>query len=252
MSRDAGRGFTYIGLMIFVALIGIGLAFVGQVWHTVVQREKEKELLFIGDQFRTAIGSYYEGSPGGVKKFPRTLEELLDDRRYPTTKRHLRRIYNDPMTGRVDWGFVNAPDGSIMGIYSVSEQEPQKIARFRTQYEQFADAKKYSDWKFTYAGAIVAQNAVAPVQGAPPAGQIVAREATVPPSPSPVPAVRSRDDPNRRAICDNVLLVDRGMCEFVRQRDGKEFGARCDQSALLRNTACMAAAALPPLLNSAD
>ena len=238
--------------MIFVALIGIGLAFVGQVWHTAVQREKEKELLFIGDQFRTAIGSYYEGSPGGVKKFPRTLEELLDDRRYPTTKRHLRRIYNDPMTGRADWGFVSAPDGSIMGVYSVSEQEPQKIAGFRTQYEQFADAKRYSGWKFTYAGAIVAQNTAPPVEGVPLAGGIAAPEATVQPSPSPVPTVPSRDDPNRKAICVNVLLVDRGMCEFVRQREGKEIGARCDQSALLRNTACMDAAALPPLLTSAD
>jgi hypothetical protein len=32
------------------------------VWSAAVKREQE--LLFIGEQFRGAIGQYYEGSPG--------------------------------------------------------------------------------------------------------------------------------------------------------------------------------------------
>ena len=47
MRRTAHRGFTYIGLLIFIALLGIGLAMTGQIWHTSVQREKEAELLFV-------------------------------------------------------------------------------------------------------------------------------------------------------------------------------------------------------------
>jgi type II secretory pathway pseudopilin PulG len=254
VSSGAGRGFTYIGLMIFVALIGIGLAFAGQVWHTAAQREKEKELLFVGDQFRTAIAKYYEWSPGGGKKFPRSLEDLLEDRRYPTTKRHLRRIYSDPMTGRADWELVTAPDGSIMGVHSQSEQEPRKTSGFRAEDEQFAAAKKYSDWNFTYAATIVADSATAPGQGGPQPGGGAA-PVTPPPEPAPpppVPTVPSKDDPNRKKICDNFLRIDRGTCTSVRQNSGDEAGARCDQSALLRNAACLDAARLPPLVTPAD
>lgn len=51
-------GFTYIGVLMLVAIAGIGLAGVGIVWHQDAQREREKELLFIGDEYRQAIGSY--------------------------------------------------------------------------------------------------------------------------------------------------------------------------------------------------
>jgi len=163
-------GFTYIGLLIFIALMGIGLALAGQVWHTAMQREKEKELLFVGDQFRTAIIKYYEGSPGGVKKFPKSLEELLDDRRYPATKRHLRKIFRDPMTGEAQWGLVESPAGGIMGVYSLSKGEPRKIAGFLVRDEAFTDATSYADWKFGYTATanaeIDAGAAAAPVPGA--------------------------------------------------------------------------------------
>ena len=63
------RGFTYLGLLMFVIISGIALSSTGQVWHAEAQREKERELLFIGEQFRKAIGSYYESTPGGVKTY---------------------------------------------------------------------------------------------------------------------------------------------------------------------------------------
>jgi len=146
----------------------LGWRYAGQVWHTAMQREKEKELLFVGDQFRTAIAKYYEGSPGGVKKFPGSLEELLDDRRYPTTKRHLRRIFRDPMTEDTQWGLVEAPNGGVMGVYSLSALEPRTVSGFREVYEDFAVAQSYADWKFAYAAAVVEETAGAvPVPGAP-------------------------------------------------------------------------------------
>jgi type II secretory pathway pseudopilin PulG len=69
------RGFTYVGLLIGIAIIGAGLASVGQVWHTTLKHEREKELLFIGNQFRQAINRYHvvNGS------YPATLEALLLD-----------------------------------------------------------------------------------------------------------------------------------------------------------------------------
>jgi type II secretory pathway pseudopilin PulG len=135
-----------------IAMIGIGLAATGVVFHQQSQREKEKELLFAGDQIRRAIGMYYEGSPGGDKRFPQSLEELLLDRRYPATQRYLRRIYADPMTGEKDWGLVRGgPGDGVVGVYSLSEKRPVRIANFPAQYEAFESAQTYTGWKFVYA-----------------------------------------------------------------------------------------------------
>jgi hypothetical protein len=86
-------------------------------------------LLFVGGQFRTAIRSYYEAGPV-AGKFPPSLDDLLLDRRVPTPLRHLRRIFTDPVTGKPEWGLIFAPQGGVMGIYSLSEREPMKRDNF--------------------------------------------------------------------------------------------------------------------------
>jgi type II secretory pathway pseudopilin PulG len=145
-------GFTYVGLLIVVALFGIGLAAVGEVWHTTLLREKERDLLFTGDAYRAAIASYYDSTPGGgAKQFPKTMDDLLLDRRFPTTRRHLRKIYADPLTGKSDWGIVNGPGGTIMGVYSLSQLPPKKTKNFPEGYESFESAKSHADWRFAYA-----------------------------------------------------------------------------------------------------
>jgi type II secretory pathway pseudopilin PulG len=147
---ERGRGFTYIGLLIFMALMGIALAGFGMVWHTQVRREKERELLFVGDEFRRAIGQYYELSPGGDKRFPLSLDDLLLDRRYPAIQRYLRRVYVDPIAGKAEWGLVKGPDGRIMGVHSLSEQKPLKQALFPDRYQDFEDKAGYHEWQFVY------------------------------------------------------------------------------------------------------
>jgi type II secretory pathway pseudopilin PulG len=144
-------GFTYIGLLIFIALMGIALAGTGMVWHTQARREKERELLFVGDQFRRAIGQYYERSPGGDKRFPQSLDDLLLDKRYPATQRYLRRVYLDPITGKADWGFLKGPEDRIVGVYSLSEDVPLKRAGFPANYEDFEGKESYREWRFVYA-----------------------------------------------------------------------------------------------------
>jgi hypothetical protein len=88
-----------------------------------VQRAKEAELLFIGGEYKRAIAGYYGSTPGALKQLPKRLEDLLRDSRYPVVRRHLRKIYVDPMTGRSEWGIVATPAG-ITGVYSLSEREP--------------------------------------------------------------------------------------------------------------------------------
>jgi type II secretory pathway pseudopilin PulG len=147
-ARSRQGGFTYLGLLFAIVILGITLASVGVVWSTQVRRDREAELLFVGDQFRQAIGRYQES--GGV--YPHELDELVEDKRLPLARRYLRRVYADPMTGSADWELIKAPDGGIMGVASSSQQAPIKVARFRLADAAFADAKSYSAWKFIYVG----------------------------------------------------------------------------------------------------
>ncbi|MEW5893712.1 MAG: type II secretion system protein [Pseudomonadota bacterium] len=144
------QGFTLVAILFAVAIAGTALALLGTVWHTQVKREKEAELLFVGDQYRRAIASYYQRGPGGVKHYPRKLEDLLEDRRFPTRVRHLRRLYPDPITGKAEWGLVRAPDGGIRGVYSLSEDEPLKQSNFDLANQAFESRDQYRQWLFEY------------------------------------------------------------------------------------------------------
>lgn len=154
------HGFTYLGLLIGVVIVGATLAAAGQVWHTASVREREVELLFAGDQIRRAIASYHDETPAGqVPAFPSSLDALLDDRRWPTTRRHLRKVFVDPMTASRDWGLVAAPTGGVMGVYSRSEGVPLRRANFPAGGgTAFAQAKSYRDWKFVHAAATAASS----------------------------------------------------------------------------------------------
>jgi type II secretory pathway pseudopilin PulG len=143
-------GFTYIGLLIAVVVLGIALSAVGMVWRTHAQREREQELLFIGRQFESAIASYYRSSAGGIRQYPQDINDLLEDKRFPEPKHHLRRLYVDPITGDQDWTILRIEGLGITGIASSSQSVPLKKAGFPADEEAFKDAKCYCDWKFEY------------------------------------------------------------------------------------------------------
>jgi type II secretory pathway pseudopilin PulG len=145
--KSRERGFTYLTVLFAVALMGLGLALTGEVWQTALTREREAQLLYAGNQYRRAIERYYLSGP---RQFPRTLDDLLKDPRKPGTERYLRKLYFDPLTGKSEWGTVKAPDGGIMGVYSLAEDKPIKVAGFAFANREFEGAAKYSDWKFLY------------------------------------------------------------------------------------------------------
>ena len=144
------QGFTYLALLFAVALTGIALAAIGILWSTERQREREQDLLFVGNQFRTAIASYYLQSPGMVKRYPAKLDELLKDNRFLSVKRHLRQIYADPMTDSYEWGLMTAPEGGIMGVFSTSTKQPIKQSRFSDRDAWFEGKSTYAGWQFSY------------------------------------------------------------------------------------------------------
>src|SRR6266850_1917689 len=133
--RSQQDGFAYLTILFIVAIMAGGLAVVGQVWQTAAVREREAELLHIGNEYRKAIERYYLTPPegGGVQprwQYPKNLTDLIKDPGYGRALRHLRRLYPDPITGNAEWGLVKAPDGGIAGVYSLSEDAPLKTGGF--------------------------------------------------------------------------------------------------------------------------
>ncbi|TCP10607.1 type II secretory pathway pseudopilin PulG [Crenobacter luteus] len=160
------RGFTYLGLLILVALIGMTATATLQLGAVVARRDAEAELLAIGEEFRAAFLSYANATPAGQTRYPARLEELLKDTRFPRPVRHLRRIYVDPVSGKEEWGVVEAPGGNgIIGVYSLAEGRPIKTANFKSHDLDLVGKTSYRDWKFTL-----------PADALTPAGPLAARQ----------------------------------------------------------------------------
>lgn len=148
--RSRARGVVLLALLLALALSGVALMAAVDVWSVTRQREREAELLYVGNEYRLAIQRYYFAAPpGGGRAYPPSLEALLEDDRYPVAQHHLRRIYPDPITGSTDWGLVHAGD-RIMGVYSLSEAKPIKQAGFPQPYQIFDEKTSYRDWVFAF------------------------------------------------------------------------------------------------------
>jgi type II secretory pathway pseudopilin PulG len=163
-NRSRQRGFSYLWVLLLVAFMGIGLTVAAELDATMAQRERERELLAIGRQFQGAIGRYYEGqSAGAVKAYPATLEDLLQDPRAPGIRRHLRKIFVDPMTGKVKWGLVTV-GGRVAGVHSLGTGTPIKQDNFPAEQANLRGKQQYAEWLFVYPPDLVLD--------APPAGAV--------------------------------------------------------------------------------
>jgi len=166
--RAAARlaGFTLLGLMILIAILALASSATLTLGSIAQRRMAEESLLEVGAAYRRAIASYLNSSPAGNRSYPTALADLLKDPRYPNVRRHLRRLYPDPITGKAEWGLVRAPGGGIMGVHSLSEATPIKIAGFDTEEQLFEGKTRYADWLFVASllpsGIAVGVPAVAP------------------------------------------------------------------------------------------
>jgi len=138
-------GLVMLTLLIALLLISVALQGALDVWALQRQRQLEEELLFVGTQYRQAIQNYY--LIGRV--LPASIDDLLEDKRFPVPLHHLRRAYPDPITGKNDWKLLRDGD-RIYGIHSSSTGETVKRAGFPRRYAEFANAKTYAEWQFFY------------------------------------------------------------------------------------------------------
>lgn len=135
-------------MLLFLFLLSLGLGHVLDVQHQSSQRQKEAWLLYTGKQYQQAIRAYYLSSPGTVKRYPDSLNDLLLDKRWLTTRRYLRRLYPDPMTTDGEWGLIPGPGATVMGVYSLAEGRPIKQANFPAGLTHFENADSYRQWRF--------------------------------------------------------------------------------------------------------
>lgn len=143
-------GFTYIVVMLAMLLLALSTQTVVTYVAQQAQREREADLLRIGQAYAQAIGAYYEATPGSVKRWPRKLDDLIEDRRLVSTRRYLRELYPDPVTRLPDWDLVQAPDGGIAGIRSRSAAIPLRDTAIELEGLSLAGATRYSDWQFVH------------------------------------------------------------------------------------------------------
>jgi type II secretory pathway pseudopilin PulG len=155
--KQAQQGFTYLMLLWWVAISGVMLVAISHSWKMEMQRQREAELVFRGEQIQRALQSYYDHVE--PKTLPTTWQDLLEDRRGPKLMRHLRQRYTDPITNG-EWGLIKQGP-LIKGVYSTSTLKPLK-----TQDKEAS----YQDWRYEVdAGAMAASSpASSPVSASAP------------------------------------------------------------------------------------
>lgn len=162
-------GFTYIGALVMVMIVGIMATRAAVVWSTAAKREREEELLSRGTQVRDALRKWYKvkvadgklvssttpatgapAAPAAVTS-PTDLKALLRDPNSVSKERYLRPYcLVDPITGK-DWDVIRL-EGRIVGVRSTSTQDPVKQGNFPFDLhpQDFENKQKYSQWEFVY------------------------------------------------------------------------------------------------------
>lgn len=142
------RGFTFIELMITLAIMGVLVLVAVPLAQVAVQRDKERDLRNALIQIRDALDAYKRAADQGrivVKVgesgYPKTLEELVEgvpDQRSPTRQNlyFLRALPRDPMSRDLvgksfeTWGlrcYASPPDDprdgeDVFDVYSKSDK----------------------------------------------------------------------------------------------------------------------------------
>jgi type II secretory pathway pseudopilin PulG len=142
------RGLVLLALLIMLILVGVGALAAAEVWSTTLKRERETQLLFVGNQYRRAIESYWKMSPGR-RVYPPSFDVLLTDNRFPNPVHHLRRMYRDPMSESGEFEPI-VQANALIGVHSTSQDAPIKRAGFPAVYAKFESAESYAQWQFIF------------------------------------------------------------------------------------------------------
>lgn len=166
ITARAERGAVLLMVLVTVVVTGLTAGIAGQSWRSIVQQAKEEELLWRGQQYRSAIESYFQTRQGARNMYPRELDDLVRDNRFPEPVRHIRRLYQDPMTGE-DWVVIKASDGGIAGVRSTSRLRPFRQKGFAKELAALEGSNSYQDWEFVFVPAQTRTQMTNPAAGTP-------------------------------------------------------------------------------------
>jgi type II secretory pathway pseudopilin PulG len=134
--------------LIVVAVFAAVASMTALRWSDELRREREQELLRIGNDIAGAIAAYRDASAGSARKYPPQLEDLLEDRRAFGTARYLRRLEPDPVTRGAPWILLRSTDGGVMGVHSASQEAPMRRIAARLEHADLPVAGQYAQWHF--------------------------------------------------------------------------------------------------------
>jgi len=199
--RGRQAGFTYLGLIIFVTIIGLVGAATLKIGALLQRAAAEEELLDIGAAFSAALDSYAAATPQGASPYPPSLKELLKDPRVPGVRRHLRKIFVDPLTGKAEWGVVYLGDGTtgVVAVHSLSTAKPLKVANFGSRFAGLDNADTISAWRFKARDPALGQGLGQPQPAPRPGAPAAPAAQPVPPglpaaAPADVPAAETAEE----------------------------------------------------------
>ena len=147
MQRYKSSGFAM--MIVITGLLVTSIFLMVTIPPARVERQqlREAELMFAGQAIQSAIESYAKPSGNAAIELPRNFDDLLFDTRGQVPRRHLRRVYIDPMSRSTDWGLI-LQDDRLLGVYSKSMAAPLKKVGFTTDHLSFTGAATYSQWRF--------------------------------------------------------------------------------------------------------
>jgi len=144
------RGFTMIELIAAIAILSVLTGMAVPLAKLNIKRERERALRRELWEMRDAIDHYKEAADHGIfqiklgsQGYPPDLDTLVEGVDVAGKKvRFLRRIPEDPMTGKAEWGLRSVQDDptsdswsgdNVFNIYSKSA-------------DTALDGTKYKDW----------------------------------------------------------------------------------------------------------
>jgi len=108
--RQGESGYAIVIVMFFLALLVLAAAAAAPTVLSEIQREKEADMVWKGEQYARGVKLYYMKT----HRFPSSLEDLTENK---TGIRFMRQAYKDPMN-KVDgsWRLIYVgPNGQLIG-----------------------------------------------------------------------------------------------------------------------------------------
>ncbi len=116
-TRSGEAGATFLTILVVLIVLAVALMMAVEPLSTVMQREKEEELVFRGEEICEAIRNYQKEHGGA---FPPEMKELL--KKGQNKVPYLRRLYKNPFDPEGKWHYI-APGSTTVLIKDDGSKE---------------------------------------------------------------------------------------------------------------------------------